>query len=239
MSKNFYYYCDKVLKKMERLLLPLPDMGDRGIIPSEGLAFLTMCEIFNVDIIIESGVYNGISTYIWSEFFGDRKKIIAIDKTLLPRTLKRFKNKSVTFVGGDGGTEISKLINVNKSKRIGIFVDGPKNIAAMPVVFNAIKNDNVVFVGLHDMYKHRVSGMPIEGRIKIQNSSYGHFFTDNKVFVKKYGYINKETKNIMVNPNTFEKMSLEEGKELTGSYGPVIGFVFKSNLLFNEGDKNE
>jgi len=224
---------------MTKELLPLPDMGDRGIIPTEGLAFIAMCEIFNVDIIIESGVYNGISTYMWSEFFGNSKKIIAIDKDLIPRTLDRFKNKSVTFVSGDGGIEISRLINANKSKKIGVFIDGPKNIAAMPVLFNAIRNDNVAFVGLHDMYKCRASGVPIEGRIKIQNFSGGNFFTDNDFFVNRYGYINNETESVMVNPCTFEKMSLKEGIELTGSYGPVIGFVFKDNLLFNEGDKDE
>tara|TARA_A100001391_G_C5020052_1_gene265558 strand:- start:288 stop:923 length:636 start_codon:yes stop_codon:yes gene_type:complete len=131
-----------------------------SIFPSEALAVYTLAKHFEIDLFIESGIFRGASTFLWSELFSDID-IICMDILESPKhqqivgdVINRFSDKdNMDFIIGDSVQEIPKIIEKYSDKRIGIFVDGPKDWMGLDLCVNSIKNKNVCFTSLHD-YTH-------------------------------------------------------------------------------------
>lgn len=215
-------------------VLPL-EYQARGILPSEGFAFCTLCVANKVDLIIESGIYNGQSTLIWSKFF-QGIRIIAIDKVLRTKTLKRFAgNHLVQFEKGNAYIELPYLLMRYPEKRIGIFIDGPKGMDALGLAATLFHFPNVFVVGTHDLHKLS-NGVSNKRRVYLDKYCPMNFYTDEEYFVNKYSYMDKP-------PNCYgqgdEDIYWQPGKNISketkkvnilGSYGPTVGFLVKGVL---------
>jgi len=230
--------CKDTEKEFVEKMLPMPFVA-RGILASEGFAFCAISKHFKANLILESGVYKGQSTSIWSKFFSN-SKVIAIDKVLLESTVKKFTSVSnVELRKGSGETLLPKLIRENSNERITVFIDGPKGMDAIDLAEECLSFDNVFMVGLHDfhtMTKNR-SVRDHEGknirRIKLDEMGIADFYTDDLEFLQLYSYMDSAPNLTGLGDEDYYwapywLMSKQHGKVATfGSYGPTIAFILR------------
>ena len=223
--------------KFEKIL-PLKYMT-RSILPSEGFAFLSFCDHFNIDLIVESGLYNGRSTLMWAIYDSNKYQVISIEKDEIRKdaidTLYSYKN--VKLEQGDSLEILPKIIKDNKDKRIAIFIDGPKGKVAIDFGNKLLMNDNVFFVGIHDVHnKTKIKEKFVKNMSRIYLDKFNPFFiTDYEWFVNEYKYLDEDESNgydgiqdMKWIPYKYIDRYGNIKKDL-GSYGPTIGFLGKSN----------
>ncbi len=143
---------DQFIKKMDKIV-----WKKKGIFFTEAIAFCSFCKLFDVNLILESGVRNGDSTEMWLNYFGNDFKICSVDEFKFEEDLKKTKDRlskyhNLDFIKGDGCKMIPKLSNQHNNHNIGILLDGPKGYLAMKIAEDCFKQgDHVKFVAIHDM----------------------------------------------------------------------------------------
>lgn len=226
-----YKFNELTEKKYVENVIPMKYYS-RGILMSEGFAFCSFCELHNVDLIIESGIYGGQSTRIWSRFFKDIP-IISVDKILKGEVIDEFKDvKNVTLVKADAKSFLPDYISKNPGKRIGVFIDGPKGEEAIQLLKKCFEIQNVFVAGMHDVHKLSFE-KPNNTREILDKEGIIHFFTDDKEFVEVYSYLDSDknmvgrgTEDIFWSPGKLN--SKEFGVlRLLGSYGPTVAIMLK------------
>tara|TARA_R110000765_G_scaffold85906_2_gene165488 strand:+ start:504 stop:1094 length:591 start_codon:yes stop_codon:yes gene_type:complete len=113
----------------------------------------------NIEVIIESGVRNGISTEIWLRYFGDRVKVHSIDimdhRNDVESAISRLSHyNNIEFHIGDGAEvvkQLSHFLDIDTDKNIAILFDGPKEQFAIESLKYCQKFDTVKFGAIHDM----------------------------------------------------------------------------------------
>ena len=127
---------------------------------SEALSIYSLSNHFEIDILIESGVFRGGSTMVWGRTLPD-VQVEAVDILESPKH-ERFWPKvkeslscypNLNFTIGDGNVKLPELIEENSDKKIGVFVDGPKDSEGLALIEKCAKYKNVCFSALHD-YTH-------------------------------------------------------------------------------------
>ena len=237
--------CCESISCFEKKVLDLTPWSERGILMSEGFAFCAMSDLLGIDVVLESGVYNGRSTHMWANYFSPSVPIIAIDRDNFRETivnrLKPYGNVKLTR--GDGLTVISNLIPKFLDKRIGIFLDGPKDILALNFAKKVLSLSNVVLVAIHDMsvtkgrfQKDNSLGKKGEffypqGRIEFDKWEFGQFLTDEEWFVKEYSWLDKDESGFDTKQRLHWEPYVVVGsgrpdRELN-SYGYTVGFAFE------------
>lgn len=126
---------------------------------SEAFVLYRLANHYKIDIFIESGVYRGGSTSVWGRTLTG-KKIFSIDylqegnnprkKWEGVRSVLEPLHPNITFIEGDGRTVIPKIITDYPDKKIGVFVDGPKDKEGLDLAKKCLSFDNVLFSSLHD-----------------------------------------------------------------------------------------
>lgn len=167
------------LNEFERIAISIKDefkektkdivFQNGGIGFSEGLAICTLCIMYDVDILIESGRGFGISTEMFARFFdGKNLKIYSIDlssnKYINPDVWakacrgyelvkKRLNKYEIELIEGDGCKIVPELVNnLKENHRIGLFIDGPKNQAQLDLAEKVFQmSDKVYFSALDDV----------------------------------------------------------------------------------------
>lgn len=150
---------EKFLKKCEELY-PIYKKRVRGVPPAfgcvlegESFCFCVLCEMLGVDVIIESGLCHGASTQMFAKYFlGTSMEIYTIDLEVMDETKKALEEypNIKDILAGDGASIVPEVISsVEKSKKIAVFIDGPKSEEQLELA-KAVIND-VEFVGLHDV----------------------------------------------------------------------------------------
>lgn len=134
----------------------------QAIFFSEALVLYSLAQEYNIDIFIESGVYRGGSTTLWGKLF-PTKELISVDYVkegsnpvqMWNRVRSKLTHiyKNITFIEGDGNHFLPKIISENPDKKIGVFVDGPKDAVGLTLMEKCFSYDNVCFSSLHD-YTH-------------------------------------------------------------------------------------
>lgn len=219
----------------------------RSILMSEGFAFCAVSDLLGIDVVLESGIYNGRSTQMWANYFLSDTPIIAIErhnfKSGAINRLKPYKN--VDLIRGDGPTVILDSIPNFLDKKIGVFMDGPKDIPALDFAKEILPLPNVALVAIHDMSMTKgrferdqpgLNGQKGElyypsGRIEFEKWKLGQFLTDEKWFVDEYSWFDKDEsqydnkQRIQWTPYVFLGTGRPD-RELN-SYGPTIGFCFE------------
>lgn len=215
--------CEKSISRFVEKVLPLPWL-ERSILLSEGFAVCAVGDMRNIDMFIESGIYNGRSTQIWAKYFSEIP-VIAIDLILKKETKARLKcHKNVKLLEGDGFELVKKVITNNSHKRIGVFLDGPKSVDAIRLAKRIIKHTPVKYVAMHDLYKK------LESRGLANSWKRIKFYSDEKWFVDEYSFLDKKESQ----RDSIKGMRWVPGKYLNDdgsdrnvlqSYGPTVGIV--------------
>lgn len=115
----------------------------KGMFPSEVFLFLACCREQRVDLVIESGVRNGMSTKLLAEAFWG--PIVSIDREPVIEV-----PWCVEFIQGDACELVPRLLPTFPTNRIGLLLDGPKGATARALKDVALTQPNVRVVGIHD-----------------------------------------------------------------------------------------
>jgi len=164
-----------------------------GIFYAEAYAFLCMCKLYNIDLIVESGMSRGNSTEIFLKNF--KGNIITCEHRHeaehdeVVKRLSTYENfKGVYFEKSQ--TALKKIIEENPNKNIALFIDGPKNLEAANLVRHYFNYSNVAFAGIHDVANPITKKRPDYGFM----SNFGHqhiLSTDETHHRDLYGYLDE------------------------------------------------
>jgi len=205
----------------------------RGILLSEGFAFCAVADLFEINTIIESGIFNGRSTQIWAEYFPKDITILAIDQSLKGATIERLREyKNVWLIQDDSRKALKDQISLLSNKKIAIFIDGPKGYRAVDLARACLESENVIFVGVHDVPKSE------KARQIMEKWDVSLFFTDEDWFIEAYKWLDRNESNWNLGKERKwipYKIIYDYGKSTLelGSYGPTIGFAFNRGIIEN------
>ncbi len=212
---------------------------NRGVWTSECFALCVMCDLFHIDDYIESGIYQGQSFFVMSEYLP--KPCYGFDVTIQKNIKDRcsyFFDHGLIFEQ-DSFVGIPELLNDDlDQENSGIFIDGPKGWDALKLAQTVIDNDNVKFIGIHDSY------WPVSNRDdhyefrKHLEDNYYTWSTDDVNFVREYNYLDNarwieylEERGLGgILPYNKIKFLYDEDKydsRLLKSYGPTITFIWR------------
>ena len=186
VSTRLDYFVDRVAHLPYR---------NHGILNSEALALLSMCELFDVTHVFESGTANGQSTELLAAYLPARTSITTIDLDKLYRvydeTAARLSNYSnVKCVKGDSVKLLPKMLKaLPVSSRAAVFIDGPKSFGALSLAKSLLKIPRVAFVAIHDV-------APFQGRdfhAKVQQWDNYVFDTTETWFRSKFEHLDEVT----------------------------------------------
>jgi len=199
---------------------------ERGILMSEAFAFCGIGDLFDIDIVLESGIWLGRSTEIFAKYFAPRR-VVAVDVSLKKVMVERVeKYNNLTLIQGDGPSHIKNILKDPKIKRAGIFIDGPKESRAVDCARVFLTYENVSFVAVHDAHKSKVKRMLIGLNRPL-------FFTCEKWFLEKYSKLDKgesqwdKEQDKKWIPHWIISENNKSSNRNLGDYGYTIGFVFK------------
>jgi len=184
---------------------------DKGIFFSEGLAFCALADLLKINLILESGIFGGMSTEIFARYF--HFPIIGIDRCdygieAFRATRERLsKYTHVSLIQGDSTREMGKTLKKNRGRRVGILIDGPKGLSAIQLAQSALQHDEVAFIGIHDM------GVKADNHL-MDSWDNTVFYTDESWFRDLYGNLDKDIPKLNEYP-----------------LGPVIGFAVHPSLI--------
>ncbi len=221
-EKSFADQCELSIRKFQSIL-PVP-WRPRSILLSEAFAVCAMCDLYRVDSLVESGIWEGRSTMIWGQYL---RKVMAIDLTIRPGVLDRLTDCDITVAEGDA-KDLVPLAVALELDIIGIFLDGPKGADAIELGKSCLRNLRVQFVAVHDMHKMSFSEVN-ESRTLADNEGF-QFFTDAEWFVERYKWLDEdesqhdEEQDLIWVPGELLTGEGKPRREL-GSYGPTIGFL--------------
>lgn len=129
----------------------------KGITNAEGLFLWSLIKAFNPELIFESGVSQGRSTEILCRAAGKFKveQVIAIDKSdlffdVVSKRLKKYPQLAYMI---EDSCEYAKNTSVFGNKRIGCFVDGPKQGKPLENLLLSLKDANLQFLVVHDCFQ--------------------------------------------------------------------------------------
>lgn len=173
------------IDKFEKNVLPI-EYHRRGILPSEGFVICALTDLHKIDILVESGIANGMSTEIFAKY--GIPKIIGIERSIKPKEVEMFastkkrleKYKNVTIIKGDSFDVLPKIISENKNYRIGVIIDGPKGTAACNLLRSCMGENNVIFGAINDQRQKEMKKFFKEA-----------VFTDDKQF-SEFDYLDKK-----------------------------------------------
>lgn len=190
MSKNSTQIIEKCREIKENWIdrvCPLSYIA-HGIALYEGLAFASMVELFDAEIILESGIAGGRSTEMLARYFDipiiavDSGEFYGIDNLKLTKErLSKYENLSMVI--GDSCRILPEIIYQMNDKRIAVLIDGPKmNLADF--LAESCKGLGVEFAAIHDTcvaeFYHQLKD--------------AFFYTDDEEFLNEFKDIEPENR---------------------------------------------
>lgn len=207
-----------------------------GTFYAECHAFLSMCKMMDVDVILESGMARGNSTEIWARNFSG--KIITFEQTKsdyhdeVTERLSAYDNVEVNFQDSNVGF-VEKIKQYPKS-RIAIFIDGPKDIPAVQLAMRSFEFENVLFAGIHDISNPITKCRPNYGFMR--HFKYHVLSTDEPSYRENFSYLDDEISDNsgawVYNESGVSELSLDP-KAILKRFpnGPGIGMAINHNLV--------
>lgn len=128
----------------------------KGMFYSEVYLFLDACQRQRCDLVIESGVKNGMSTSLLLAS-GVPAELIAIDKAegislaaIAPTDPPFPFSVRFQFRRGDALQLLPRLFDERSESRIAVLIDGPKGSAALRLKNACMARRSCLLVGVHD-----------------------------------------------------------------------------------------
>lgn len=132
------------IESFEAICHALP-YRNKGMFYSEVFFFLQACAAHRVELIVESGVKNGMSTRLIASAWPGQ--MISIDKdsgALEPV-------EGVDFIHGDSREVIPLVLAESRGRRVAVLIDGPKGAAAVALKDAIWLEPEVRLVAIHDL----------------------------------------------------------------------------------------
>lgn len=229
----------KSIDQFRRSAYLVADWVPRGVLLSEGFALCTMCDLYGVDAIVESGVCNARSSKILRSHLPNLR-MTAMDWAMSGETVEYLQSMRIVPRCANARNDLLACVDSQSSTKVGVFIDGPKGDEALKLAAECIRLPHVQFVGVHDLPR-LMGGRPYEARRnlkRIPKFDYtdgrifdDHWLTDRTEFVMAYAWLDAgdSQKDHEQGTQWFPYTRLERGKEPTplGSYGYTIGFLCK------------
>jgi len=130
--------------------------------PSEMIWFADQVIAHQVDVLIECGRQDGVSTKTLGELLAAQKTAIFSidfdeDRQRLERVKQSLQGLNVTCVSGDIHSQVPRLLEQNKGRRIAVLQDGPKGWEGLSTLISAAHNEDVVLIAQHNLHKSHQS----------------------------------------------------------------------------------
>lgn len=226
MNELFDNIFSNSIEKFKNSVLPV-EWVPRGILMSEGFAVCAIADYTKVDLIIESGIFNGKSTVIWSKYFSKiNVPVIAVDLVVREKAKENLKsfisNNQLTVLTGNGITLLPELIKQNSDKKIGLFIDGPKSYEAVDLAKVCFSlGNNVIFSAFHDSNKASTT------RDYLDKWNAEKFYTDDDDFVAKYSFLDADESHYDIEQNLqWTPYKILPDRSMGGSYGMTMCIAF-------------
>ena len=228
LTRRLAKQCGRTLERFRKLAPP--EWSPRSLLTSEAFALCAVSDLCKADMLIESGTYEGRSAEIFASYL--RHPVFTIDVTMRDEARERLKRyQNVLQIHGSGLATIERLLDLFPSRRIGLFVDGPKGLNVVDWSHEILGRKNVVFAAIHDLHAES-GGEPNPRRLRFDELEPA-FATDEPWFVDAYASLDEgesdhhdEEQDLVWEPHRFRRKDGTVQKEL-GSYGPTIGFFVK------------
>jgi len=183
-----------MIEIVRRLAPSLVDTVERiqlqpgAMLPSEMLAFVSLCVDQGADAVIESGRRCGYSTEVICEAIDVPVYSVERDSSKAERDSflqDRYRDRLVLLYG-DGQREVPKLIQ--DYKRPAVLLDGPKNLGALSVVRRVL--DECCVIAVHDLAPLNCGNTSERNPGRIDAETFpGVWFTDDETFVREFGWL--------------------------------------------------
>lgn len=211
---------------------------ERSILLSEGLAICAMCDLFDIDLLIESGTYNGRSTDVFARYLDPARRIHTIDIEIRQEARDRLQPwENVVLHEGDSRTRMLELIAEGGSDRVAVFIDGPKGRAAVRLAIDVLNQPAVCFAAIHDVNRTRADGVrPARARELFDAVSPLRLATDEDWFVDASGELDVGeggrdlVQRLQWEPYGYRDTESGAISRHLGSYGPTVGFAVLAPL---------
>lgn len=217
-ENNWENYCSEFIQKIDPLSARFK-IRPRGIWTSELFALYAFSQEFGIEHYIESGLGN-------SQSFTNMTILLDYSVWLTGIDIEK-KNWMFgsNFRIGDGNELVLDEVEKHTNKSTGIFLDGPKGIAALNLALKCLPHDHVAFVALHDTPKHTGVRTAIE-----KLDEYKHWSTDDYGFVEQYKILdnNRWAEHLPEDRASghLPYLNVRTGKHCP-SYGPTLTVIYK------------
>jgi hypothetical protein len=210
---NFDKYLNEFTEKVSWM-----NYEDNGMFNSEIFLLYVLYKEINCNMVIESGIDNGVSTKRLLNLIEDDYVGIDINQNCNGSNLI---NKNFKFLYGDSNKLINEIIE-NNNKNIFVIIDGPKGQIASRLKDELLENDKIKIVAIHDTY----DGLENENHLRVFESK------NNERYNKKYFKLLNDNSEISI----FNKLNYPVENNLTYSQtfpdGPGISVYSKLNFNF-------
>jgi hypothetical protein len=132
------------IESFEAICHALP-YRNKGMFYSEVFFFLQACAAHGVDLIIESGVKNGMSTRLIASAWPGQLVSIDKDSGALDPV------QGVDFLHGYSQDLIPMVLAESRGRRVAVLIDGPKGSAALALKDAIWEEPEVKLVAIHDL----------------------------------------------------------------------------------------
>lgn len=229
MDDKIKKVCEENIDQFINKVMPSPWMP-RSILLSESFLLCAIGNTLKIDLLIESGIYNGRSTSIWCKFFGPEVNIKTIDLVIRKEANEHLKpfieDKKLEIYEGDSTFIIPKIIKETDKKSIGMFLDGPKSVRAIELAKECLNyNKNIKFFAFHDCYRCSKS------RRNLDSWNVTKYYSDDEEFIEKYKFLDEDESQFDHEQNMqWVPYKILPDKDLGGSFGPTMCIVPNVNL---------
>lgn len=148
---DFLKTCEKIEPTFVTKALPF-DMNVRWAALRMEIFFIcALCEHFSCRKIVESGTGLGFSALMFERYYrGTGVSVTTIDNCQREENIFKDVVDPVEYIIGDGHKIVPEVIEQNKYKNVGLFIDGPKGNDAYRLAEKCFEFDNVPFAVIHD-----------------------------------------------------------------------------------------
>lgn len=224
--------CEIFFDSFTHLIKEARPFEAKGIFHSEMLMFCSLVKALDVEQIIESGRARGQSTEIIARFvsqyggikfdsieFDERSPDVKVAEERLSSL-----RKWVCLHYGDANNLVPRLIC---KKRCVLLIDGPKGPAALKLAVEALKNENVIGVFLHDVHRDADNIRPIITEFFPES-----VFSDDEAFVERFCVVDEDCWNRQSkSPGCEGWKPYYRGQKKMKSYSATLGFIPRPKLL--------
>jgi hypothetical protein len=206
----------------------------RGIPHSEMLCIIALCDTLGIDIVVESGLACGQSTYMLVQYLDPlRVTVHSIeyvrddDADYAEKRLLPFSNLQLHY--GDSNELMPELLARCRGHKVALLIDGPKGRAAFELLSRCLADsDDIVVAFIHDLRKLDW-GKPTEQRYLIHQYFDRLFFTDDQDYVELTRDLDANCAAEPSETGWDTWHPYHKGLQYVESYGPTLAVIMPTD----------